>query len=416
MIQAGGIRYAGVTLPLVNGQLEGHLRSYLDSKDIQWFDNFSGGQKSICYAFRAKQPKFELSKMIWPNDISRFASALLVATQEQYTQILTKVDTAIPRVPAKLEIGQNAGTPIISTDMYLLNPVHVAGPPGDSQSLYLMPLVDKRYFLLQGAPAAWDLTGKDTWDTWFDEAFLGLGEGTYWAPVIATEYRKPGGLYYPQANTPFLPLVLDSAAFTVNRRVVRKWDGSYELVDVDTAITRHKETQGQAVTAGGRQKLVRTVLPETASFTWHNGSAYDYDVQSLRTWGANFNWYGVKQFFMRCERPTGVDAEVDATCERFAEEYLLWKTIRPEITYPGIVNHVMTGAEDRIEFLVNTSTAHTRVFARHYDFVDSLSIRWGTLEEAKCDDCSGGLSTCLHVSSVQCTGGTLTVAYDTECG
>ena len=416
MIQAGGVRYAGVALPLVNPELEGYLRSFMDTTNLHWFDPLIGGAGGNCRAYFARQPRFELSKFIWPNDASRFACGLFVATQAQYTTILAKVDAATPRVPAKLEIGQSSGTSIISTDMYLLDPVHVVGVPGSDQSLYLLPLVDSRYFFMQGAPAAWDLTGKDTWDTWFDEAFLGLGVGTYWGPVIATEYRKPGGLYYPQANTPFLPLILDSAAFTVNRRVVKKLNGNWELVDATTGTTRHKEVQGQAVSAGGRQKKLRQVLPETCSFTWHNGATYDYDVASLRTWGADFNWYGVKQFYMRCERPSGVDAEVDATCELFSEEYLLWKTVRPDITFPGVVSVPLSGGEDRFEVTVNTEACNTRIFGRHYDFVDSLSIRWGALATANCDDCTGGGTTnCLHVSSVQCSGGILNVAYDTDC-
>jgi hypothetical protein len=416
-----GIVYAGVPLPLVTDELEGYLRSFLDANTIEWFEPFIGGAKANCFSYAARQPKFELSKLIWPTDLSRFATALFVANATQLDQILAAIDSDTPRVPAQLKIGEKkvsgAWEPIINVEMFLLDPVQVTGTPKGTDALYLIPLVDKRYFLLKGSSEVWDLSAQDTWTSWFATAFNGLGLTSVLGDPIDDAYQKPGKLYYPQANSPLLPLLMDSAAFSVNRRILRKLNGTYHLISVSEAETLWDITEGTQVITGTRSKNLRMVLPETMSFSWYLGDTYDYDVQNLRTWGNNFNWYGVQAFSMRCSLPDGKMAEADALCEKFAEEYLRWRVIRQNLTIPGINRFSMTGAEDRVEFTVNATTALTRVFARHYDFIDSLSFRFGSLTDTQCDACTGGGGSggdCSPVTSVQCTGGMLVTTYG-EC-
>jgi microcystin-dependent protein len=121
---------------------------------------------------------------------------------------------------------------------------------------------------------------------------------------------------------------------------------------------------------------------------------------------------------MRCNLAEGKAAEADAFCERFTTDYLRWRIIRQDLTIPGIYKFAMTGAEDRVEFTVNSTTAITRVFARHYDFIDSLSVRLDTIANTTCDTCTGGgggPELCPRVSNVTCTAGMMVVSYQLQC-
>jgi len=172
------------------------------------------------------------------------------------------------------------------------------------------------------------------------------------------------------------------------------------------------------VVAGSRGKSTRLVVPATISFKWHEGEAIDVDVEALRDWGTDAKWAGVHSYFMRCSVPQGKDTEAGAFCEIFAEENVRWRFIRQTITFPGICSLQLTGAEDRIEFTVNSSTAITSVYADQNDMVDSMSVSLDTTADPSCESCGGGgggSENCPRVSLVGCTAGIMMVGYQLNC-
>ena len=127
------ISYAGVPLPLVTSELGAWLQAHLDVGENEWFNTLDANTPELNCSTRTRersQPAMRLSTLIWPTDLSRFATALYVCTTQQLNQILAIVDAGKPRVPAALRIG--AG---INTQMVLLSPVQVSGRPVDPASL-----------------------------------------------------------------------------------------------------------------------------------------------------------------------------------------------------------------------------------------------------------------------------------------
>jgi microcystin-dependent protein len=364
----------------------------------------------------------ELSKLIWPTGLGRFATALFVASNSQYSAILAKVDQSSNRRPESLVVGQKQGSNgkenIVDVKMHLLNAVRVTGSPSGDGSLWLLPLVDDRYYRLLGSDEYWTLKGERTWDSWFFAAFGGLGYPSFRSEMFSDDYSGPGNIYWPEDNTPLLPPLVDSAAYCVNRRVVKQFDGEIDLMDIDNAENLWKVREGQAVVAGSRGKSTRLVIPATVSFKWHEGETIDVDVEALRDWGPDVRLSGVQSYFMRCSIPQGKDAEAGTFCEAFTEDNMRWRFIRQTIAFPGICKMQLTGAEDRVEFTVNASTAITNVYADQNDMVDSMSVSLDTTADPSCESCGGGgggPENCPRVSLVGCTAGIMMVGYQLNC-
>jgi len=417
-----GIRYANIPLPLVTPELEGFLRSYLDTRKIEWFPPLTGGANSYCYSWFFRQPQIELSKLIWPVGIGRFATALFVASNSQYEAILAKVDRSPVRTAESLVVGQKEGSTgkvnIIDVKMHLLNAVRVTGAPAGEGSLWLLPLVDDRYYRLLGSKEYWTLKSEKKWDSWFTSAFEAMGYPSWRGEVVDEVYGGPGSIYWPEDNTPLMPPLIDSAAYSINRRVVKQFDGEIDLMDISTAENLWKIKEGQAVIAGSRGKNTRIVLPEIMSFKWGGGDTIDVAADSLMSWGNQVAWSGVHAYYMRCDIPANMSTEALLFCETYTEENLRWRFIRQNISFPGIVNLQLTGAEDRVEFLVNSTTAMTSVYAEQNDMVDSMSVNLDPDKDPTCESCGGGgggAENCPRVSFVGCTAGILSVGYQLNC-
>jgi len=212
--------------------------------------------------------------------------------------------------------------------------------------------------------------------------------------------------------------LIDSAAYCINRRVVKQLDGEIDLMDIGTAESLYKIREGQAIVAGDRGKNTRIVLPEIMSFKWGGGEVIDVATDGLFPLETNIAWKGVHAYYMRCDIPPNMDTEAISFAELYAEDNLRWRFIRQNITFPGIANPQLTGAEDRVEFVVDANTALTTIYSEHNDMVDSMSVNLDPTKDPNCEDCGGGgggPENCPRVSLVGCTAGIMMVGYQLNC-
>jgi len=153
------ITYAGVDLTLdtpefaawLNAKIP--LRSHLLNSEALYP---SGGPWSWMKA--AGTPGPSLGTLYWPSTASRWAVGYFLAHQTQVAEIVAKTNPSGNRPqPQPLILGHNGGTqsstsfPVseptkIDPDMYLLPPIPVAFTDEKADNLYLLTLVDSRYF------------------------------------------------------------------------------------------------------------------------------------------------------------------------------------------------------------------------------------------------------------------------------
>lgn len=220
--------------------------------------------------FRPACPKPEINTLVWPTGASRWATGwYLVAEQdlESIRALAYASDTY-----TALTLSLDDGTYQVETSMWMLPPIPLAQIPTGADmtgwtlpetavwidagqtvrqnGLYLMPLVDDRYFWWDKAADITIDEGTTTWATLFAAYGTALGvtiehetvEAAYLTPT------RPVGSRYGR-----LPMDLDAAAWAVGRRVVRALDGTVTLQRPDAAKTS-QEAQlaiGWSRTAGG---------------------------------------------------------------------------------------------------------------------------------------------------------------------
>jgi microcystin-dependent protein len=431
------ISYAGVPLPLVTPDLEAWLGSYLDANRIEWFNTLDANSPELTCSTRTRersQPSCKLSTLVWPTDLSRFGTALYVATTAQLKQILTTVDASKPRAAALLKIGSS-----ISVPMSLLEPVQITGAPVNpvtlagavansvqavgpqsaTDGLWLLPLVDSRYYLITGVTYS-ELT-QTTWQTWLEAVHSSCGI-TCTVHAVSSEFLIPGQLYYPQGNTPGITMLADSAATTIGRRYVRQLTGAFELQRYSDGLTKYAPVNGFKVIAGGRQISNPMVLPYLYTFRWHESGSTSTDISTIAAaqWPSNAYWAGSRTITMRCTKPIDQDAAALAFAKAWGVQHSSWRFLRNDCTYAGAVPYVLTGGDDRVEIKCDSSTCTTRVYARHSEWIDSLGVLFPGQTTADGDNCGkggggGGPEICPRVSGVTCTAGFMIVSYQLQC-
>ncbi len=146
--------------------------------------------------------------------------------------------------PKPLAIGDDldgsTDTSVHSIDMYLLPPRQVTGrkQDGDAEKgdLWLIPLVDERYFWQFISVADPAVTTSTSWATLFSTLGTALGSTITVASTVDSAYLKPDPTDFNRKYDN-AALLLDAAAWSVGRRVVRRIDGDVRVESLSIAPT-----------------------------------------------------------------------------------------------------------------------------------------------------------------------------------
>lgn len=135
-------------------------------------------------------------------------------------------------------MADEAGT-TLTTELSMLVPVPLSKFETDddiqavTDDLYLLPLVDERYFWWERAAAITVTDGATTWAQLFAAIATGLGISLT-VDTISADYLKPGATLGKQYD--YLPILLDLAAASVGHRVIRNYDGTIETLNATSAL------------------------------------------------------------------------------------------------------------------------------------------------------------------------------------
>lgn len=195
------------------------------------------------------RPPFKLDfapgTLWWPTGASRYAVGQYVVTCEEANAIRALVDGDILANPVTLTLGgEGTGEDELEFQMHVLHPglplqfsyapLRVVYPPDLDCCIYLLVLVDHRYFL-QTRRATWEITDADSWEDIDDLVGAFMGDATMSPTQITSGPELQPGLLMqhpalPGAQVaPSLPGLLDAYALASGRRWVSLRDGTYHL-------------------------------------------------------------------------------------------------------------------------------------------------------------------------------------------
>jgi hypothetical protein len=204
------------------------------------------------------EPPYQLNRRIWScggnNDgLSRWAYMHLLVCSDDVQALIPYTCEQGSYLPSVLKLGnpETGGESLEIPSMFMLPPTPLSGTRGivgGLQSLYLITLVDLRYFLQFTNTG--DLTTflgdgtAITWSSLYDfliaEANLqGIPFDLNFDP-IPEEYLQPSVQMW---NLPYepLPRVLDGVAFNVEQRITALFNGTFYAMNATTAVDTYVE-------------------------------------------------------------------------------------------------------------------------------------------------------------------------------
>lgn len=195
-------------------------------------------------------PNVRLNQFYYPTGMSRWACFRGLADTEimlAMSQQALPVSGATPQTficrADSLNAGED-GSYAVETSMYLLPP-RPLGVLGGTNGLYLITLVDERFYAQWSGLSSFRPDGILTWDNLFadlaDALGISLSNGGEGISSVYG-YVEPDSQFW--SNYENAALLLDAAAWNVGRVVVRRLDGTYALQSIASAATSAVSSRG----------------------------------------------------------------------------------------------------------------------------------------------------------------------------
>lgn len=316
-------------------------------------------------------PEPRLNTLYWPTGASRWAQGWFLATKEAKEAIVTASSSLASAVTLKMgddaapRTGRSPGGSV-ECSVYVLAPRPVSG---HSEELWLLPVVDARYWWQFKDSGDWPVESTTTWADMFTALSLELGE-TVAYDEISTCYLKPDPTeltrrYYNPA------VLLDAVSSCIGQRIVRLLDGTVKSVNAESAESEIASNLDQdsvsepwstiagddfSDNAAGTPKTVRVTFPKYSSdaATYVDGERYYIDKDNHNS------LIGVPddtRKLIRCSAKADFSSggslpsnwqELDNLACWIAYDFYRWHGRRFDYTFAGIKTWVPTGFEDAI--------------------------------------------------------------------
>lgn len=311
----------------------------------------------------------EIGKLFWPSGASRWAIGHFLVHQTEAEAIQEAVwgtagteynsaDLVMKWEEASYENGVESETDTvvdsITATLYAfpLRPISV----DDEASLYLLTLVDERFFWWSKNTGNLAATSSSTWSDIYTS--LGTALGTTITPeAVDASYLAPGELvrlfYEP------LPPWLDTVAWNVGQRIVVGLDGS--VTAENPTVTAPSDTEG--VLAGGEYlgSVDESngpadgvgVFPDYSSGSFQGG----YNAQT----GTGTGSEGTVVLRSPIKYTGSNGAALATLTQKFLDDFTTWQTGSQDVKLAGIVNVTPSGAYGNILWTYRRDELSTRV-------------------------------------------------------
>lgn len=192
-------------------------------------------------------PTINIGDYYYPNTASRFSIFRGLATSSMVKAMLAATGGTNPAtfvmkcVPST---AVSASDYSVSTQMFMLPPQSLAEHGGQFDGLYLVELVDERFYF-QGTPVTLGAHQLTTWQDLLDSIALELNI-TISPPSIPIAYTQPEPDSQIWTNYESAAFLLDAVAFNLGMVVVRNMDATYRLLDPTTSRSLVDINRGNA--------------------------------------------------------------------------------------------------------------------------------------------------------------------------
>ncbi len=324
-------------------------------------------------------PALRLNELYWPTGATRWACGLFLCTKAVKDRIVAKAYPGSTHVVQTLGFGDDldgtTDTPANATSMYLLTPRPVtkwrnspSGPDGGADvgnagDLWLLPLVDERYFWQYRSFGDNTVTTSTTWANLFTTLGTQLGTTISVQSSVEGAYLNPDPTDFSR-RFDNAALMADAAAWSVGRRIVRKLDGTVicqSKTIADSQMFLNLRANGQQL-AGGDFHYKRGDQPASITVTFRkikqyllqeNGKLYTAD-NALS--GALLPAPSGTKLVIHCAAYADYNTSdvlqngtaLDALALQIKTDYFNWTLYDYDHTFPGIVDWKPSAHDDAI--------------------------------------------------------------------
>jgi hypothetical protein len=393
------------------GRLQGWLDQYLAIEDLRdqsksaslvshRADSRSGYRSAVSLPRPnyPAPPRAKLFTLYWPTGASRWAKAYYLATDSQLEAIGSEIDEAEGNSTLPLVISD--GTNEITTEMYMLPPRRITAitPEGPTQGLWLLPLVDVRYYW-QSIDAGPFRYGDDndftTWTGVFEKLSTQLGVTIEEDDTSAYNIPDPDELTRSYEN---IAVLLDGIAHSLGQRIVRQLDGTVTSSNWETSAASLEENAGEpAALLGGEfsEDLPSAVVPEKVRVVfpkWYYGAVDPYgglyasdqeasdftETTPIKGLVKTIHTCAFADFSLASSGPDNA-TEVNALAKQLATDFYDSLAFRYDYSFGGVRAWELSGYDDHVEWCFGRK--HHLPTYQAFTRVQSAPSNFGTEEQ-----------------------------------
>lgn len=229
------LTYGDIPLVSVTQEIKDKIERSVSLSDVyQWTHRYHPTQGQWHIEGHDPEKPIKLNRYIHPTHASRWGIGYFLATSTELEKIRRKAYTTTESDAYKsLPLVMGNGDYKITTNLFML-PARPLFQIDGYEQLYLLTLVDKRWYWWEKSANITITEGTTTWATLIGSIASALGE-TIAVDTIDADYLKPtDGLENAYGH---LPLLLDAALTAINHVLVVKLDGSVITQTATTART-----------------------------------------------------------------------------------------------------------------------------------------------------------------------------------
>jgi hypothetical protein len=289
-------------------------------------------------------PPLALNQLYWPTGASRWAIGYFLMAKEDLDELGTSSSSFA------LEMN-DVDDDAFSITLYILESRPISA--GDEDQLVLLTLVDERYWWQ--FKSIGDVSEPASWSA----AFASIGLVT--APTVSADYLIPDATEIARRYEN-AAVLLDAMAASVGQRVVRKFDGTTEVVTAATSTTRltsqidaADKIAGGMVTRYPVPAQVRVVFPKIANGCLKDGEVYTKTANapsSLTTVASMTKIIHSTAYADVSTDGSTIDNQsaLDTLAAKIGADYYAWLGKMFDVSYAGLYQWEPTGFDDHLLF------------------------------------------------------------------
>lgn len=356
--------------------------------------NWYGVRKGVGQAVAnySPPPPPRLNSLYWPTGATRWARGYFLATEEQKNKIVEFAHSPGGNTSLKLKWGDKDHATELEASMYLLPPRLISrpNPKGKTPSewLWLLPLVDVRYWWQFRHTDDLEISDSTSWANVFTTLGTQLGVTVSVPTSAVSAYLKPDPYDFTRRYEN-AAVMLDAAALSIGKRIVRYLDGTVRAEsasDADAIVTENlkkpwqKLAGGDGDTKGDRPEKVLVTFRKWRHYALlDKGRVYKEEIAPSDT-AATVSG-ARKVIHSTChadcsssDSSPSNSSELSALAQRIADDYYAWLGKQYDVTFAGAKTWKPSGYDDAViwdfgrQLIDGRRLAQTRVQTMPVDF------------------------------------------------